>query len=121
MDLKQFFDFIEIKDSKELNEINHHILRSWIVFLSESDLENKSINRKLASLRTFFKWCLKQELIIQNPSLKIRGPKQTNKLPTFIKESELSFDKFHHNPHPCDINTVTEHLEHHTLHAGRSS
>ncbi len=93
MDLKQFFDFLEIKESKELEEINHHILRSWIVFLSESDLENKSINRKLASLRTFFKWCLKQELISQNPSLKIRGPKQIKKLPTFIKESDLSKEK----------------------------
>ncbi|MES2588646.1 MAG: tyrosine-type recombinase/integrase [Bacteroidota bacterium] len=93
IDLRQFFNFSGIKEVQELKEVSHHLIRSWIVDLSDSKLENKSINRKLASLRTFFKYLLIQNIIDKNPTLKIRGPKNIKTPPNFIKESELSLEK----------------------------
>jgi integrase/recombinase XerC len=93
IDLNQFFDFISYKEDFDLNEINHHLVRSWVVELNENKISNKSINRKLASLRTFFKWALKNEFISKNPISKIQGPKQQKKLPVFVKESEILLEK----------------------------
>lgn len=92
-DLSQFLEFSKIQKTEEYDEVNHHLVRSWIVHLNESGLENKSINRKLASLRTFYKWLLKNEYVTQNPTLKIRGPKQQKRLPVFAKENEITSEK----------------------------
>lgn len=93
IDLKQFFDFIDENHDFDIKEINHHLIRSWMVSLIENNLESKSVNRKLASLRTFFKWALKNSLIEVNPAIKINGPKQHKKLPSFVKERELDKTK----------------------------
>jgi integrase/recombinase XerC len=93
IDLKQFFDFIDENHDFDIQEINHHLIRSWMVSLIENKLESKSVNRKLASLRTFFKWALKNSLIEVNPAIKINGPKQHKKLPSFVKEKELDKTK----------------------------
>jgi integrase/recombinase XerC len=93
IDLKQFFDFIDENHDFDIKEINHHLIRSWMVSLIENKLESKSVNRKLASLRTFFRWALKNSLIEVNPAIKINGPKQHKKLPSFVKEKELDKTK----------------------------
>jgi integrase/recombinase XerC len=93
-DLKQFFEFIDIQKSEDLKEITHHLIRSWIVFLKDASLENKTINRKLATLRTFFRWTIANGIIENNPTIKIVGPKQKKSLPHFVQENELDSSKF---------------------------
>lgn len=90
-DIEQFFNhtFKGKIGSNELNEVSHSLIRSWIIFLNEEKLENKSINRKLVSLRSFFKWLLVRGEIENNPFLKITGPKVRKRLPTFVKESDI--------------------------------
>jgi integrase/recombinase XerC len=92
-DVLQFIEFSEITNIEEFKEIRSNLIRSWIVSLIENLIENKSVNRKLSSLRTFFKWLKKEQYIELNPLLKISGPKQVKRLPSFAKESELSVEK----------------------------
>lgn len=92
-DLEQFFEFALIESDKELEEINHQVVRSWVVDLINKGANNRSVNRKLSSLRTFFKWSLKEELITVNPMLRVKGPKQGKRLPEFVKKEELNLDK----------------------------
>ncbi len=92
-DLVQFIDFACIKRIEEFNEINTPTIRGWVVDLFDKKKTAKSINRKLAALRTFFKWLRKEGLVFSNPMSKIQGPKNEKRLPAFAKESELYSEK----------------------------
>lgn len=92
-DVEQFLAHAEITKESELKEVTHSLIRSWMVALIESGIENKSVNRKISSLRTFFKWLKKEEFISVNPTVKISGPKNSKRLPSFAKESELQLEK----------------------------
>jgi integrase/recombinase XerC len=92
-DLVQFIDFACIKKIEEFNEINTPTIRGWVVDLFDKKKTAKSINRKLAALRTFFKWLRKEGLVFTNPMSNIQGPKNEKRLPAFAKESELYPEK----------------------------
>jgi integrase/recombinase XerC len=92
-DLKQFFEFTKIETLTSLTEVNHQLIRSWIVDLVDSEFSNKSVNRKLSSLRSFVKWAQKNDYLIQNPFKKVVAPKVTKRLPIFVKESEMDIVK----------------------------
>ena len=92
-DLGQFIRYAEITKIIEFNELSSTFIRGWIVQLFEENRKAKSINRKLAALRTFYKWLRKEELVSFNPMAKIQGPKNEKRLPAFAKESELQTEK----------------------------
>lgn len=92
-DLHQFADFLSIDSEKELIKITSRDIRSWLVSLVESKLTNRSVNRKLASLRTYFKYLQKEGEISESPMKRINGPKNEKRLPIFAKESELAPEK----------------------------
>ena len=92
-DLTQFIEFVAVDEIEDVNELNQFIVRSWIVSLIDSGITNKSVNRKLSSLRSFFKWLKKEHLMGSNPLKKISGPKNAKRLPSFAKESELDTGK----------------------------
>ena len=88
-DLSQFISFAELQEISGFSSLSSAFIRSWIVELIENGCANKSVNRKLASLRTFYKWLRKEGLASTNPLLKLRGPKSEKRLPSFAKESDL--------------------------------
>jgi integrase/recombinase XerC len=92
-DILQFFEFGDFKSSKDLREVNAMLIRSWMVALIEGATQNRSVNRKLSALRSFFKWLKKGNHIDFNPMAKVSGPKMNKRLPQFAKESELKKDK----------------------------
>ena len=92
-DLSQFISFAELVSITEFSSLSPAFLRSWIVELIENGCTNKSVNRKLASLRTFYKWLRKEGLATTNPLLKLKGPKSEKRLPSFAKESEMQESK----------------------------
>lgn len=92
-DLNQFIQYAEVKKINEFNELSSTFIRGWIVKLFEDKKKAKSINRKLAALRTFYKWLRKEEIVLINPMGKIQGPKNEKRLPAFAKESELQTEK----------------------------
>jgi len=92
-DVTTFLEFSSIESIDDLKEVNYQIVRSWLVELVNSNLNNRSVNRKLSSLRTFFKWALRSSYIEVDPMLRIKGPKQSKRLPEFVKEEELDLNK----------------------------
>ncbi len=92
-DVSQFLEFALVETEIELNEISHQVVRSWIVDLINAGANNRSVNRKLSALRTFFKWAIKEDLVSVNPMLRVKGPKQGRKLPEFVRKEELDLDK----------------------------
>ena len=92
-DLKQLTAFInsELTENKVIQELNQKDLRFWIIFLSEQGLSNKSINRKIASVKSYFKFLLIRDIITDNPTSRLKPLKSEKKLPVFIKENEMSW------------------------------
>jgi integrase/recombinase XerC len=89
-DLHQFHQFLEEIDSHtEVSFADYGIVRSWIVYLVESGIEASSVNRKIACLRTFYKFLQMQEVISKDPMMKIKVLKTKKKLPAFVKEGDM--------------------------------
>lgn len=89
-DLCQFEKFAreEIGDSA-LSEVKAELVREWIVSLMDKGYTSTSINRKLSSLRSFYKFLLRKGEVCVNPLQKITGPKNKKPLPAFLRESEM--------------------------------
>ena len=89
-DIGQFREFIqeEVKVS-EWASVNSQIVRSWIVSLMDKGYTATSVNRKLSSLRSFYKFLLKRNELEVDPLRKIVGPKNKKMLPSFLKEGEM--------------------------------
>ena len=91
-DLLQFKAFMEREGegNKSPAEADAKLIRSWVVSLMENKYAATSINRKLSTLRSFFKFLLKQGICKADPSRKIVGPKPKKRLPVFIREAEMN-------------------------------
>jgi integrase/recombinase XerC len=85
-DLDQFLVFIE---PEMLSKIKAQQIRNWLISLSDDSIQNRSINRKLATLRTFFKFLVRRGDIPENPMGPIKMIKVSKKLPQFIRESDM--------------------------------
>ena len=92
-DLNQFQSYFEFKLISDLRELTSLGIRSWVVHLIDSGLTNRSVNRKIASLRSLFRWLRKEGVVSLNPMAKIQGPKNEKRLPVFVKESDLDSNK----------------------------
>ena len=90
-DLENFSDFIsEEYQSNSITEVNYSQIRSWIVFLVEKNISNRSINRKISSLNTYFKFLLKTEDLKQNPLVKHKALKTSKKIQVPFSEVEVN-------------------------------
>lgn len=88
-DLVDFFDYLEARFGKTpLKEIDHNYVRSWLAGLKEKKLTSKSINRKISSLKSFFKYHLRTGTIDATPMSKVISPKIKKRLPVFVKEED---------------------------------
>jgi len=85
-DLEQFIAFIEPQTLLEVQAID---VRKWLISLSDDTIQNRSINRKLATLRTLYKYLVRSGKMAENPMTSIRMVKTTKKLPHFVRESEM--------------------------------
>ncbi|RUT77825.1 tyrosine-type recombinase/integrase [Ancylomarina longa] len=89
-DLKQFFDFISRdKELVAIEDIGFRDVRKWIVFLMNEGKTSRTVNRKLSSLKSFFKYLLRNSVISLNPMDRVVGPKQAKKLPGFVAEHAM--------------------------------
>ena len=89
-DLQQFSAFIQTTFAEFNPEAaDYGMIRSWIINLVEGKIEALSVNRKIACLRSFYKFLLRQECISKDPMLKIKGLKTKKQLPSFVKEGDM--------------------------------
>jgi len=89
-DIKQFFSYL-LSDYHTIDEltINHSMIRSWLVHLMEAKINPKSVNRKITTLKTFFKFLKKEGVITENPMNKIISPKTNKRLPVFVEKEKM--------------------------------
>jgi integrase/recombinase XerC len=89
-DLKQFSSFIKSEFEDLPENANYGMIRSWVISLSETDTDARSINRKIASLRSYYKFLLKQGTITKDPVIRIKILKVKKKLPHFVTETDMT-------------------------------
>ena len=90
-DLQSFFDFINIEfGDVAVTEINYSQIRSWIVLLVESKVSNRSINRKISALNTYFKFLQKVGDVTSNPLAKHKALKTSKKVQIPFSEAEVN-------------------------------
>lgn len=89
-DLDSFFDFL-VHDFGEtpLPEIKTSFIRSWLAELKQSGMESKSINRKISTLKSFFKFQLRQQTIAVSPMTAVISPKINKRLPQFVDKKDI--------------------------------
>ena len=91
-DLGQLQRFLASRYPETLiEEVNHAILRDWVISLSEEGLNENSINRKLVTLRSFYKFLIKSGVIEKSPVAKLTNLKTKKGLPQFVREHEINF------------------------------
>ncbi|MDH6534245.1 recombinase [Parabacteroides sp. 52] len=90
-DLRQFEEYVKIHQENNFDpaHTDADIVRNWIVHLLDNRISASSVNRKLSSLKSFFRYLIKQNVISTNPLRLVNGPKTKKPLPYFIKESEM--------------------------------
>ncbi|MGK0252837.1 MAG: integrase/recombinase XerC [Mariniflexile sp.] len=90
-DLEDFSEFIKNEyETNSINLINYPQIRSWIVSLVEKGISNRSINRKISALNTYYKFLLKIGTIAQNPLIKHKALKTSKKIQIPFSETEVS-------------------------------
>lgn len=89
-DIAQFIDFVNPqKELLIISEINYQQIRAWVSVLIKNKISARSVNRKLSSLKSFFKYLQRQQIVEVNPMSKISGPKTPKRLPVFVDEHQM--------------------------------
>lgn len=89
-DLEQFSLFLTTEcniSQPELADFRH--IRSWIVSMVESGMDKSSVNRKIATLRTFYEFLLRRKVITIDPMVKIQALKASKRLPQYVEEKPM--------------------------------
>jgi integrase/recombinase XerC len=91
-DLEQFIRFLNYPEETitHPSEITHHLIRNWMVELMNQKLTARSVNRKIATLRKYFKFLLQEGIITNNPASKINTPKIPKNLPVVVEDVKLT-------------------------------
>ncbi len=89
-DLLKFEQFFKEQDEEiDFTTLDADIIRRWIVDMMDKGYTSTSVNRKLSTLRSLYKFLLRKKIVSVDPTLKIVGPKNKKLLPVFLKEEEM--------------------------------
>ena len=90
-DLDQFVLFgKKLVEDFCVEEVDYHFIRQWIISLMDGGTSARSVNRKISTLKSFFKFLMREEKIGKNPTDQIILPKMGKKLPVFVEEKEIN-------------------------------
>ena len=89
-DLRAFEAYLkQTDDGLGLRDVDADLVRGWAMNLMSAGMKATSVNRKLSSLRTFYKYLLKKGLVEVSPMQSVHGPKRTKPLPQFVREADM--------------------------------
>lgn len=89
-DLEQFFGFLsERYQVGDVREVTYQMVRSWLVELMENGVTPRSVNRKLTTLKSFFRYLVRDGSIDVNPMARVVSPKTPKRLPVFLEEEKM--------------------------------
>lgn len=97
VDLTQFFKFTtDHFGHQDIHKIDHKGIRTWMVSLMDNNISPRSVNRKISTLKSFYKYLLREGILDSSPMDKILTPKQNKKLPEFVELEKMNelLDKF---------------------------
>jgi integrase/recombinase XerC len=109
-DLISFFDYVVMQFGQTLlRQMTHTYIRSWLASLKDEGLSAKSINRKISTLKSFFKHSVKNGVLLQTPMTKVIAPKMEKRLPSFVADKDIQ-TLFDHVEFPDTWKGKTERL-----------
>lgn len=89
-DLIKFQSYLQNQfEITAIEVVSHSHIRSWIVFMMEEGITAAAVNRKISTLRTFYKWMMKKGYCKINPLLKITAPKKPKRLPVSVQQTGM--------------------------------
>jgi integrase/recombinase XerC len=89
-DLNQFFDFLETQfGALEIIQIKSAIVRTWLAWLKDHAQSSKTINRKISTLKTYFKFLQRNNLVSESPLIHISSPKISKRLPQYVEAEDM--------------------------------
>jgi integrase/recombinase XerC len=89
-DLNQFIAFLnELKPGFNEKAADFRDIRAWIVSLMENGISARSVNRKITTLKSFYKYLLREQVITKNPMNKVLPPKSAKRLPDFVEQEKM--------------------------------
>ena len=89
-DLREFEGYLkETEADLDWKKVHADHVRNWIACLMDNGRASTSVNRKLSSLRSFYRFLLRKKEVTVNPMLKIVGPKKKKPLPFFVREKDM--------------------------------
>jgi len=109
-DLISFFDYVAIQYGETpLEQLGHIYIRGWLASLKDAGQSAKTINRKISTLKSFFKFCLRSGIVSQTPMAKVISPKAEKRLPQFVEARDMA-TLFDHVEFPDDWQGRTDRL-----------
>ncbi len=90
-DLKQFSNFLQETDTEDEFHVTPKVVRNWLVYMHYNNFKPRSVRRKVASVKVYYKYLLREGLIDNNPASAVLLPKIPRNLPEFVKEKEMDF------------------------------
>ena len=94
-DLEQFGQYlINIYELDDMTKATTQMVRSYVVSLKEKGEENRSVNRKMSALRSFYKFCLREKVISVSPLQGVKSLKQPKELAKFVPEQDIEKVRF---------------------------
>jgi integrase/recombinase XerC len=85
-DLEQFSLFLEKNEGNDLHLVTHNDIRNWMVSMMEEKISPRSINRKISTLKSFYKFLMRRGDVKKNPLNKVQTPKTSKRLPVFVEQ-----------------------------------
>ncbi len=91
-DLDQFHQYCneQTNNKLQIKQIDEKLIRSWIIFLINNNISARTVNRKLSTLKTYYRFLMRENAINKNPMNKVLAPKVSKNLPVFIDEKQIN-------------------------------
>ena len=104
VDLSQFENYItQIYQITQIEQVTHYHIKSWLVHQINEGLKNRSVARKISTLKSFYNFLLREQLVTINPLNKVQAPKVEKRLPEFVEQNAME--------NLFDGNITDEHFE----------
>lgn len=89
-DLDEFEAYFKgVDEALDFTRVDADIIRGWMLSLMEEGCAETTVNRKLSSLRSFYRYLLRQKVVTVDPAAKVTGPKKKKPLPVFVRDEDM--------------------------------
>lgn len=89
-DLDEFEEYFKgVDEELDFTKVDADLIRGWVLSLMEEGCAETTVNRKLSSLRSFYRYLLRQKAVAVDPAAKVVGPKKKKPLPVFLRDEDM--------------------------------